>query len=101
MHMMPGRNQKHCFQGGKGAVASIFGPRFFSSNLKRGRESLSPPKYLVPRQKLIANLPQFAAISRNLPQFAAICRNLLLFDAICRNLPQFAAIDRLIAAIDC
>jgi hypothetical protein len=80
-----GRNQKKCFQGGKGATAPIFGPRFFSSYLKRGRESLSPPKYLVPGQKLVANLPQFAAICRNSPQFAAICRNLPQFAAICRN----------------
>jgi hypothetical protein len=69
-------NQKNCFQGGKGAAAPIFGPRFFSTDLKRGQESLSPPKYLVPRRKLIADLPQFATIRRNLPQFAAIRRNL-------------------------
>jgi hypothetical protein len=73
---LSGRNQKNCFQGGKGAAAPIFGPQFFSTNMERERESLSPPKYLVPQQKLIANLPQFAAICRNLPQFAAISHNL-------------------------
>jgi hypothetical protein len=73
------------FSGGKGGRGPIFGPQIFS-----GRESLSPPKYLVLRQKLIANLPQFAAICCNLQQFAKICR----------NLPQFATINCLIAAID-
>jgi hypothetical protein len=56
------RNQEKCFQGEKGAAAPIFCPQFFSTDLKRGRESLSPPKYLDPQQKFIANLPQFAAI---------------------------------------
>jgi hypothetical protein len=83
--------KKNVVRGERGPRPPFLVHDFFSSDLKRGRESLSPPKYLVPQQKLTANLPQFAAICHNLPQFVAICHNSQQFAAIRHNLPQLIA----------
>ena len=61
-----GRNQEICFQGGKGATAPQFWHNYFQPT-RKGSGGLSPPKYLVPQQKIIANAPENAGKHRNMP----------------------------------
>ncbi len=60
-----GRNQKKCFQGGKGAVAPQLWSAINFNRPEKGAGFFSPPKHLVPR-RLIANL-------QYLWRFAAFC----------------------------
>ena len=88
-----GRNQKTCFQGGKGATAPPVWHSYFQPTRKRGG-GLSPPKYLVPQQKLIAKAPQHTAKFRKMPQNAAKCRKMPQNAAKCCKMPQNTAIHR-------
>ena len=59
--------RKNVFRGERGPLPPIFD--FFQPTRKRGGGS-SPPKFLVPQQKLIANAPEKAAKHQNTPQNA-------------------------------
>jgi hypothetical protein len=72
----PVRNQKKCSQGGKGATVTPFWHDYFQPARKVGRD-LSPPKYFVPQQKLIANAPENARKRRKTPENTGKCRKTL------------------------